>query len=123
GVADAVVFAGFREDRLRVVRTFDVFAMASVHEGLPLALLEAMALGCPPVATRVGGVNAVIGDGVNGFVVEPRDPEAQADRIVSLLEDASLRSRLGAAARERATAFDVRAALRRIEHVYTELVG
>ena len=123
GVDDAVVFAGFREDRLRVARTFDVFALSSVHEGLPLALLEAMALGCPPVATRVGGISAIIDDAVNGFVVAPRDPETQADRIVSLLQDASMRSRLGAAARERAAAFDVRAAVRRIEHVYSDLVG
>ncbi len=74
--------------RSRVMRTFDVFAMSSVHEGLPLALLEAMALGCPPVATRVGGVTAVIEDDVNGFIVEPRDPAAQAELILRLLDDA-----------------------------------
>ena len=122
GVDGAVVFAGFREDRLRFVRTFDVYAMASLHEGLPLALLEAMALGCPPVATRVGGINAVIDDAVNGFIVEPRDPAAQAQRIVSLLKDAPLRARVGAAARERAAAFDVRSAVRRIEDVYSGLI-
>ena len=122
GVDGAVVFAGFREDRLRFVRTFDVYAMASLHEGLPLALLEAMALGCPPVATRVGGINAVIDDAVNGFIVEPRDPATQAQRIVSLLKDAPLRARVGAAARERAAAFDVRSAVRRIEDVYSGLI-
>jgi len=99
-----------------------VYAMASLHEGLPLALLEAMALGCPPVATRVGGINAVIDDAVNGFIVEPRDPAAQAQRIVSLLKDAPLRARVGAAARERAAAFDVRSAVRRIEDVYSGLI-
>jgi glycosyltransferase involved in cell wall biosynthesis len=122
GVDGAVVFAGFREDRLRFVRAFDVYAMASLHEGLPLALLEAMALGCPPVATRVGGINAVIDDAVNGFIVEPRDPATQAQRIVSLLKDAPLRARVGAAARERAAAFDVRSAVRRIEDVYSGLI-
>lgn len=123
GVSDAVVFAGFREDPLLVARTFDVYAMSSLHEGLPLSLLEAMALGCPPVATRVGGISAIIEDGVNGFIVEPRDPKRQADRILALLDDGSLRGRLGGAASEAATAFDVRTAFRRIEHVYTELVG
>jgi len=123
GIADAVVFAGFREDPLRLVRTFDVYAMASLQEGLPLALLEAMALGRPPVASRVGGITAIIEDGVNGFIVEPRDPETQARRILSLLGDASLRDRLGAAAAERAAAFHVRTAVRRIEQVYSELIG
>jgi glycosyltransferase involved in cell wall biosynthesis len=121
GVDDAVVFAGFREDRLRVARMFDVYAMSSVHEGLPLSLLEAMALGCPPVATRVGGISAILEDGVTGFIVEPRDPITQADRIVKLFDDASLRNRLGAAAKKRAFSFDVRTAVRRIEHVYAEL--
>jgi glycosyltransferase involved in cell wall biosynthesis len=123
GIADTVVFAGFREDALRFVRTFDVFAMSSVHEGLPLALLEAMALGCPPVATRVGGVTAVIQDGVSGLTVEPREPELQAERILEVLADDALRRKLSNGARARATEFDVRRAVRRIEHVYSELVA
>jgi glycosyltransferase involved in cell wall biosynthesis len=122
GVGGAVIFAGFREDALRVARIFDLYAMSSVHEGLPLALLESMAIGCPPVATRVGGINAIIEDGESGYIVEPRDPEAQADRILALLADASLRSRMGSAARDKAAAFDVRATFRRIEHVYSELL-
>jgi glycosyltransferase involved in cell wall biosynthesis len=123
GIADTVVFAGFREDALRLVRTFDVFAMSSIHEGLPLALLEAMALGRPPVATRVGGVGAVIQDGVSGFTVEPREPELQAERILEVLEDDALRRKLSNGARARAMEFDVRRAVRRIEHVYSELVA
>ncbi len=123
GVADTIVFAGFREDALRLVRSFDVFAMSSIHEGLPLALLESMALGCPPVATRVGGVRAVIEDGVNGVTVEARRPEQQARAVLGLLEDDGLRRRLAAGARERARAFDVRQAVRRIEQVYGELLA
>jgi glycosyltransferase involved in cell wall biosynthesis len=123
GIADTVVFAGFREDALRLVRAFDVFAMSSVHEGLPLALLEAMALGRPPVATLVGGVGAVIEDDVSGVTVAPREPDLQARAILTLLDDVALRSRLAAGARERAAAFDVRQAIRRIEDVYGELVA
>jgi glycosyltransferase involved in cell wall biosynthesis len=122
GLRGTVVLPGFRDDALRIAGAFDVYAMASLHEGLPLTLLEAMALGCPPVATRVGGVTAVVNDGVSGFIVEPRDPVAQAARILTLLSDPSMRTRFGAAARERAAAFDVRKAARRIEHVYSELV-
>jgi glycosyltransferase involved in cell wall biosynthesis len=123
GIEETIVFAGFRDDALRLVRTFDLFAMSSVHEGLPLALLEAIALGCPPVATRVGGVRAVIENGVSGFTVEPRRPDLQAERIVEVLSDDALRARLADGARARAEAFDVRRAIRHIEQVYTELVG
>jgi glycosyltransferase involved in cell wall biosynthesis len=122
GLGEAVVFAGFREDALRVVRTFDVFVMSSVQEGLPLALLEAMALGCPPVATRVGGVSSVIEDAVSGFIVEPRDTQTQAERILKLLEDDELRRSLSTAARARGATFHVRRAIHRIEQVYAELV-
>lgn len=123
GLAGAVVFAGFRDDALRVVRASDAYAMASVHEGLPLALLEAMALGRPPVATRVGGVTQVIEDGVSGFLVDPRDPNTEADRIVELMDSPALRERVGAAAAERASRFDVRRAVGRIEQVYGELIA
>jgi glycosyltransferase involved in cell wall biosynthesis len=123
GIEDAVIFAGFRDDALRVVRAFDAYALSSIHEGLPLALLEAMALGCPPVATAVGGVRAVIEDAVNGFVVPPRDPAALAERLILLRDDEALRRRLSAAAAERATDFDVRRSVRRIEQVYAEVLS
>jgi glycosyltransferase involved in cell wall biosynthesis len=90
---------------------------------LPLALLEAMALGRPPVATRVGGVTQVIEDGVSGFLVDPRDPNTEADRIVELMDSPALRERVGAAAAERASRFDVRRAVGRIEQVYGELIA
>lgn len=123
GVEEAMIFAGFREDALQVVRTFDAYALSSIHEGLPLALLEAMALGCPPVATAVGGVRAVIQDTVDGFVVPPRDPAALAERLIALQDDGALRQRLSKAAADRATAFDVRQSVRRIEQVYSELLS
>jgi glycosyltransferase involved in cell wall biosynthesis len=123
GVADTMVFAGFREDAWSLMRTFDVFAMPSLHEGLPLALLEAMALGCVPVVTRVGGVGAVIQDGVNGLTVEPRRPSAQAEQILRVLADEELRRSLSAGAQRRASDFDVREAIRRVEHVYSELAA
>lgn len=123
GIDGSIVFTGFRADALRIMKTFDLYVMASVHEGLPLALLEAMALGCPVVATRVGGVAAVVVEGQNGFIVEPRDPDAQAARLLKLMRESSLRERFAAASRERASAFDVRNAVRRIEQIYTELVA
>lgn len=123
GLEGVVALAGWRRDAPDLVCGFDVFALASLHEGLPIALLEAMALGVPVVATSVGGTPEVVEDGVQGFLVPPGDPRALAQRIELLLGDPRLRDRAGAAARERARAFDVRRAVRRREEVYARLAG
>jgi glycosyltransferase involved in cell wall biosynthesis len=121
GLDGTVVFAGYREDALRVAATFDVFVLSSLHEGLSIALLEAMALGKPPVVTRVGGLPEVVRDGEDGLIVPPGDADALARGILRLLKDESARSKLGEAARGRAAAFDIRQAVRRMEAVYGEL--
>jgi glycosyltransferase involved in cell wall biosynthesis len=97
-----VVLAGFRTDVLALLKDFDLFAMSSVAEGMCTALVEAMAASKAAVATRVGGVPEVLADGETGFLVPPRDPEAMAARIIELLRDEALRSRMGRAALERA---------------------
>lgn len=123
GLDGNVVFAGYREDALRVAAAFDLFVLPSTHEGLPIALVEAMALGKPAVVTAVGGVPEVVEDGAHGLVVPPGDPGALARAIVTLLRDARLRERLGAGARRRAADFDIRRAVRRMEQVYEELLS
>jgi len=97
-----IFLAGFRADVLELMRGFDLFATAPVHEGMCLALVDAMAAGKPAVATRAGGIPEVIADGETGFLVEPRDHRAMAERIVTLLEDERLRRRMGEAAQARA---------------------
>jgi glycosyltransferase involved in cell wall biosynthesis len=121
GIEDAVVFAGFRTDALRIAAAFDVFVLASLYEGLSIALVEAMALGKPPVITPVGGLGEVVTDGEHGLVVPVADPRALADAVLSLLQDEPLRKRLGNAARDRVAAFDMLKAVRRMESVYEEL--
>jgi len=123
GLETTVVFTGFRDDALRVVSAFDLFVLPSEHEGLPLALIEAMALGKPAVVTRVGGNPEVVRDGRDGRVVEPAAPGALADAIVGLLEDEGLRGSMGEAARERVAHFDIRNAVPRIEQVYGEILS
>jgi glycosyltransferase involved in cell wall biosynthesis len=123
GLQNMVVFTGQRDDAPRVARSFDVFVLPSRYEGLAIALMEAMALGRPPVVTAVGGLSELVQDGTNGLVVSPADPEALARAVVSLLLDADLRTRLGEAARERAAEFDIRKAVGRIEQVYEELLA
>jgi glycosyltransferase involved in cell wall biosynthesis len=92
-----VFLAGFRPDILSVHKSFDVFVMSSVSEGLGTSLLDAMACGKPVVATTAGGMPEVVDDGRTGLLVPPRDHTAMADAIVRLLRDAALRERMGAA--------------------------
>lgn len=76
------------------------FILPSHHESLPGVILEAMACGTPVIATRVGGIPAVINNGVNGFLVSPRAPDALAGAICRLLKDDGFHSKLGQAARQ-----------------------
>jgi glycosyltransferase involved in cell wall biosynthesis len=123
GLDETVVFAGFRTDAPRLAAAFDVFTLSSTYEGLPIALIEAMALGKPVVVTGVGGTPEVVTDGAQGVVVPPRDPAALADGLLRLLRDAGLRAKMGTLARERAFDFDIRRAVRRMEQVYAELLA
>jgi glycosyltransferase involved in cell wall biosynthesis len=122
-VADVVTFTGFRADARRIAASFDVFVLSSLHEGLSIAMVEAMALGRPVVVTRVGGLPEVVEHGKEGFLVPPGDPGALAAGIVQVLSDADLRHRLGAAARRRAARLDIRNAVRRAEAVYSDLTA
>jgi glycosyltransferase involved in cell wall biosynthesis len=93
-----VILAGFRPDVLSLHRAFDIFVMSSVTEGLGTSLLDAMACGKPIVGTTAGGIPEVVADGVTGLLVPPRDPEALARALVTLLKDRGLRVQFGAAA-------------------------
>lgn len=123
GLDGTVVFTGVREDAPRVAGAFDLFALPSLSEGLAIALIEAMALGRPAVVSRVGGLTEVVEHGKQGLVVNPGDPPALAEAIVTLLRDVGLRQQLGEAGRVRAATFDIRNAVRRHEEVYTELLA
>lgn len=112
---------GYREDAIRVASCFDVFALASSHEGYPLAMMEAMALGLPVVATAVGGIPEAIDDGVQGRLVPPRDPGALAAGLLDVIGDDATRVRMAVAARERSERFDSRPAIERLEQLYLRL--
>jgi glycosyltransferase involved in cell wall biosynthesis len=97
-----VFLAGFRVDVLELLKGFDLYALSSLHEGMCMSLVDAMAASKASVATNVGGVPEVMADGETGFLVPPRDHEAMAEKIILLLKDEKLRLRLGQAAYERA---------------------
>jgi glycosyltransferase involved in cell wall biosynthesis len=123
GLDGTVVFAGARKDAPRVAGACDLFALPSVHEGLAIALIEAMALGRPAVVTRAGGLTEVVEHGKHGLVVNPGDSDALAGAIVTLLQDADSRQEFGDAARRRAAKFDIRKAVHRHQEVYAELLA
>jgi glycosyltransferase involved in cell wall biosynthesis len=92
-----VFLAGFRPDILSVHKAFDIFVMSSITEGLGTSLLDAMACGKPIVATTAGGMPEVVADGRTGILVAPRDHQAMAAALVTLLSDETARAAMGAA--------------------------
>lgn len=102
GLGDRIVFAGWRSDVPQLLKEMDVFVMPSLYEGGPTSVLEAMAMGRPVVATRVGMVPEVIENGETGLIVEPGDVHGMARAVRSLLTDQRLRRDLGAKARQAA---------------------
>ena len=98
GLNDKLYFLGWRRDAAQWLAAARVFAMTSLWEGLPRALVEALKSGVPAVCYAADGVVDVLQDGANGFVVPPGDVDGLADRVARLLEDEPLRRKLGAAA-------------------------
>jgi len=95
GIAEHVLFTGFREDMLEIMTTFHIFTLPSLWEGLGIVLLEAMAFRLPVVASRVGGITDVVVEGETGLLVPPRDPAALAAALVVLLKDPEKRKAMG----------------------------
>jgi glycosyltransferase involved in cell wall biosynthesis len=121
GLQASFRFLGYRADAVGVMAAGDVFCLPSRNEGLPIALLEAMALGLPVVATAVGGLPTVVRDGVEGRLVPPSDPAALAAGLAEA-RDPGLRASWGQAAARRARDFDIRPAIQRQQALYEELV-
>jgi glycosyltransferase involved in cell wall biosynthesis len=109
-------------DVAALLRRADAFFQASLSEGMPTALLEAMASGLPVVATDAGGTREVLADGVEGFLVPPRDPRAAAEALLRLWGDSELRAAMGRAGRARVvTELTLEQQLDRFESLYREL--
>ena len=123
GISHRVVFTGQRDDVPELLAVMDVLVLPSLYEGLPNAVLEAMAAGKPVIATRVGGTPEVVEDEVTGLLVPPRDPEALAQAIIALLQDRERAKAMGRAGRERVEKhFSVERMVQQTEDLYKELV-
>lgn len=102
GLAEAVIFAGWRRDLPAVYADLDAVVISSDNEGTPASLIEAMAAGCPVVATRVGGVPDLVADGETGRVVPPGDAAALAGAILDLFGEPERTARMARLAQGRA---------------------
>jgi glycosyltransferase involved in cell wall biosynthesis len=96
----SVVFTGTRRDMPSVYASLDIFVLASLDEGMPMAVLEALASGCPTIATEVGAVPKLIMPGQNGLLVPPADSESLAQSICSVLSEPYLRCRMAVNGKE-----------------------
>jgi lipopolysaccharide/colanic/teichoic acid biosynthesis glycosyltransferase len=105
GIAEKVVFAGRREDIPELLSIMDIYALSSIKEGLPMALLEAMAAKKPVIATRVGSVPNVIQDGQNGLLIAKADAMALQTAICRLLENPTEAHRFAQAGYDTVRAF------------------
>jgi glycosyltransferase involved in cell wall biosynthesis len=124
GLGNRVIFLGQRDDVPHLLASSDLFVLPSLHEGLPLALLEAMALGLPVVASSIGGIREVVTDGKTGLLVPPGDPVALAGAIGRLFDDPELARRLSTAAQESVRErFSVEAMVHGVSDIYREVLG
>lgn len=119
GIANRVTFSGYVADTRLVYLAADVLLMPSRYEGLPMTLLEAMAMGLPVVASRLDGIAEVIGDGREGFLVPSDDASLFVERTATLLQDAELSSRIAQNARAKIEAsFSVERMTSAVEEIY-----
>lgn len=124
GLTDRVTFLGLRSDVHRLLSGADMFLLPSRAEGLPLAMLEAMAAGLPCVATPVGGVPEVMTDGREGMMVPVGDPVALGEAMNQLAQSPALRRQLGRFAHERwLSAFQFEQMLEAYGSVYLKVLS
>ena len=123
GLKERLHLLGDRTDVARLVASFDLLVLASLHEGLPNAVMEAMAAGVPVVATAVGGTKELIKSGETGYLVPPADPLALAERITFALENEGERMRIAASGRHFIDSeFGMRRMVESVEKLYNELM-
>lgn len=123
GLGHRVTWAGSRDDVLELLAAFDVFVLSSQHEGLSIALLEALATGVPCVATGVGGTPEVLEDGKGGFLVPPGQPDRLAAAVGKLVDDPELRAEFGRRAAGIGRQYCLEGAVARLQDAYDEVLG
>jgi glycosyltransferase involved in cell wall biosynthesis len=124
GWQNAIILTGFEEDIASVMQAIDVLLLPSYWEGFGIVLIEAMAAGKPAISTATSSMPEIVADGETGFLIEPGDAEALAQRSVELLQDGPLRRRFGAAAQQRVKdMFTLDTMISRLESFFAEQIA
>ncbi len=124
GMNDHVVFTGYINNSFYILSKFDIFLSPSLWEGIPYSIMEAMALGKPVITTRIMGMPEIVEDGINGYLVETRNPDMLSQKIIELIENPDLRHNMGKQSLEIVkNKFHILHSVRRIEELYIEALA
>lgn len=118
GLSDNVILAGYRSDIPDVLNAADLFVFPSYHEGMPVSALEAMACGLPVVCSRIRGNVDIVEDGDNGYLFEPSDEAALAEKLGLLMDNPQKRLEMGAKNREIVKDFSMEAVTEELKAIY-----
>ena len=124
GISEKIVFLGVRKDIPQLMKMMDLFVFPSLQEGFPCAVIEAMYMGLPVIASNISGIPEVITSGNNGILVEPGNAQTIGENILTLYRDENLRNRLGREAKAKIeSAYLPFHYIKRLEALYDELVS
>jgi len=124
GIANSIIFTGFRNDIPRILAEMDIFVLSSVLEGLPRVVMEAMAVGKPIVATDIEGIREELDHGQEGIIVPSRNPPALAQGIMELLINRDKAKEMGLRARKKAERlFSLKETVKNIDSLYQRLIS
>lgn len=118
GLSDHVTFWGFQNNPYAYLARSDVFIMTSDYEGLPLSMLEAMALGLPVITTDFTGVSAIMKNGESGYILPADDEKAMAQKVIELCRNKDRRTAMSRAAMERAMDFNIDQMMPKYENIF-----
>jgi len=123
GLKENIKLLGFREDVHKLLHLIDVFVLSSISEGLPLSVVEAMAASRPVVATDVGGLSEIVVPDQTGYLVEPGNAAALAEKILILLRNRDIREQMGKAGRKIAEEkFSLKTMINNYQNLYKQLI-
>jgi glycosyltransferase involved in cell wall biosynthesis len=121
GISSSLRMLGWRRDIPELLKTFDVFMLTSLWEGLPRSLVEAFLSGVPAVASHVDGIGEVVHEGRNGFLVPPGNTEAMAAAVIRLLTNETMRQTMGEQAKASVDDFSLQKMLRDYSDLYESI--
>ena len=122
GISKQVILLGYRKDIAELCKTADIFCFASYQEGLPIALIEAMASGLPVVASNIRGVVDCVENNITGLLCNPKDIDAFANAIDYLVKNPDTRKQMGNHSKTAAQRFDIKNVMQEMEKIYLDVI-